>query len=163
MTGIASESKFLVELVNHTGTHTDAGLEVIDIQIGYCSVEFKIFRYLGTYPEIRLVSPVAIVEVFGAARSTAVRPFPVDEANRTDQINFLRQGEIATGTDNETIKIGNDNPDNCYFNTTIDGRHDYVITGNRGTVNLKDAIACLDHDCFTVQEPNGPGDDVTVC
>ncbi len=36
---------------------------------------------------------------------------------------------------NETIKIGNDNPDNHYLNTTIDGRHDYVITGNRGTVH----------------------------
>jgi hypothetical protein len=35
---------------------------------------------------------------------------------------------------NELIKIGNDNPDNLYHNTTIDGRYDYRITGNRGTV-----------------------------
>ena len=35
---------------------------------------------------------------------------------------------------NETIKIGNDNPDNCYLNSTISGRHVYRITGNRGTV-----------------------------
>ncbi len=35
---------------------------------------------------------------------------------------------------NETIKIGNDNPDNCYHNATISGRYDYRITGRRGTV-----------------------------
>ena len=35
---------------------------------------------------------------------------------------------------NEVIKIGNDNPDNIYHNTTISGRYEYRITGNRGTV-----------------------------
>ncbi len=35
---------------------------------------------------------------------------------------------------NETIKIGNDNPDNCYLNSTISGRYDYRISGQRGTV-----------------------------
>ena len=36
---------------------------------------------------------------------------------------------------NETVKIGNDNPDNCYLNATISGRYDYRITGTRGTVH----------------------------
>lgn len=35
---------------------------------------------------------------------------------------------------NETIKIGNDNPDNIYNNSTISGRYDYRIRGTRGTV-----------------------------
>jgi hypothetical protein len=35
---------------------------------------------------------------------------------------------------NETIKIGNDNPDNTYHNCNISGRHDYRITGTRGTI-----------------------------
>ncbi len=35
---------------------------------------------------------------------------------------------------NETIKIGNDNPDNIYHNTTISGAHEYKITGTRGSV-----------------------------
>lgn len=35
---------------------------------------------------------------------------------------------------NETIKIGNDNPDNTYHNCNISGRHDYRITGTRGSV-----------------------------
>jgi hypothetical protein len=36
---------------------------------------------------------------------------------------------------NETVKIGNDNPDNFYQNSTISGRHEYRITGTRGTVH----------------------------
>lgn len=35
---------------------------------------------------------------------------------------------------NETIKIGNDNPDNVYHNTNLSGEHDYRIYGRRGTV-----------------------------
>ena len=35
---------------------------------------------------------------------------------------------------NETIKIGNDNPDNIYHNCNISGRYDYCISGNLGTV-----------------------------
>ncbi len=35
----------------------------------------------------------------------------------------------------ETAKIGNDNPDNFYLNCAIDGRRDYRITGNRGSVD----------------------------
>ena len=34
----------------------------------------------------------------------------------------------------ETAKIGNDNPDNCYLNCAVDGRRDYRISGNRGSV-----------------------------
>ncbi len=34
----------------------------------------------------------------------------------------------------ETAKIGADNPDNIYMNTTIDGKNDYRIYGTRGTV-----------------------------
>lgn len=36
---------------------------------------------------------------------------------------------------NETIKIGNDNPDNFYQNVNLDGRLDYRVSGTRGTVN----------------------------
>lgn len=35
----------------------------------------------------------------------------------------------------ETKKMGNDNPDNIYFNCVIDAASDYRIYGNRGTVN----------------------------
>ena len=35
---------------------------------------------------------------------------------------------------NDTIKIGNDNPDNVYHNANVDGAHDYRIRGQRGTV-----------------------------
>ncbi len=35
----------------------------------------------------------------------------------------------------ETKKIGNDNPDNFYQNVNIDGRYDYRITGQRGSVH----------------------------
>lgn len=34
----------------------------------------------------------------------------------------------------ETAKIGADNPDNIYHNSTIDGKNDYRIRGTRGTV-----------------------------
>ncbi len=34
---------------------------------------------------------------------------------------------------NETIRIGADNPDNTYFNSTISGDHEYRIFGTRGT------------------------------
>ncbi len=34
----------------------------------------------------------------------------------------------------ETAKIGNDNPDNFYLNCAVDGRRDYRISGNRGSV-----------------------------
>jgi len=33
---------------------------------------------------------------------------------------------------NETIKIGNDNPDNCYRNANVSGRYRYRIRGTRG-------------------------------
>jgi hypothetical protein len=35
----------------------------------------------------------------------------------------------------ETVKMGADNPDNCYQNASISGAHEYRIVGNRGTVN----------------------------
>jgi len=35
---------------------------------------------------------------------------------------------------NETIKIGNDNPDNLYHNANLSGDYDYRIYGKRGTV-----------------------------
>jgi hypothetical protein len=37
---------------------------------------------------------------------------------------------------NETIKIGNDNPDNIYWNANVGGRHEYRITGTRGGARL---------------------------
>ncbi|MFK7732117.1 MAG: DUF1214 domain-containing protein [Pseudomonadales bacterium] len=36
---------------------------------------------------------------------------------------------------NETIKIGNDNPDNIYHNANIDGSMDYRVWGTRGSVH----------------------------
>lgn len=38
-------------------------------------------------------------------------------------------------TAHETVKMGNDNPDNYYQNAPISGRHEYRIKGNRGTVH----------------------------
>ena len=35
---------------------------------------------------------------------------------------------------NETIKIGNDNPDNVYHNANVYGRYRYRIRGRRGAV-----------------------------
>ena len=35
----------------------------------------------------------------------------------------------------ETIKLGADNPDNLYQKAVIDGRYDYRLVGNRGTVD----------------------------
>ena len=35
----------------------------------------------------------------------------------------------------ETAKIGNDNPDNVYLNCAVDGGLDYLISGNRGSVD----------------------------
>ena len=35
---------------------------------------------------------------------------------------------------NETIKIGNDNPDNVYHNANVSGAYDYRIRGHRGSV-----------------------------
>jgi hypothetical protein len=37
---------------------------------------------------------------------------------------------------NETVKIGNDNPDNIYWNATVSGRHEYRIRGTRGNARL---------------------------
>lgn len=34
----------------------------------------------------------------------------------------------------ETAKIGGDNPDNLYLSSTISGEHDYLVTGNVGSV-----------------------------
>jgi len=38
-------------------------------------------------------------------------------------------------TAHETVKMGNDNPDNFYQNAPISGRHEYRIRGTRGTVH----------------------------
>ena len=38
-------------------------------------------------------------------------------------------------TAHETVKMGNDNPDNVYLNAPIRGKHAYRITGTRGTVH----------------------------
>ena len=35
----------------------------------------------------------------------------------------------------ETVKMGADNPDNCYFNAQISGNYEYRITGKRNTVH----------------------------
>jgi hypothetical protein len=75
---------------------------------------------------------------------------PEDAFNRAEGIRYLSrltraglEAQVEFGDprfpgfyqlSNETIKIGNDNPDNCYLNSTISGRYDYRIRGERGTV-----------------------------
>lgn len=76
---------------------------------------------------------------------------PSDLFNRTEGFRYLTR-LLRAGLDsniessdprfprlfqlaNETIKIGNDNPDNIYHNVNLDGRLDYRITGSRGTID----------------------------
>ncbi len=42
---------------------------------------------------------------------------------------------VLARTVHETAKMGSDNPDNHYYNATIDGRCTYRISGTRGTVH----------------------------
>lgn len=80
-------------------------------------------------------------------RSTA----PKDAFNRAEGYRYLSrmlraalESNVESGDPrfprfyqlaNDTIKIGNDNPDNIYQNVNVDGRLDYRITGTRGTVD----------------------------
>ncbi len=85
------------------------------------------------------------------AGDTILRPStPSDVFNRAEGIRYLTrllraglESQIESSDpchprffqlSNETIKIGNDNPDNIYHNSNISGRYDYRITGTRGTV-----------------------------
>jgi len=66
---------------------------------------------------------------------------------------------------NETIKIGNDNPDNIYHNANLDGRLDYRIRGNRGTVNyLSFGTKAGSYATTGTMEPTGQleGDDLVT-
>jgi hypothetical protein len=86
-----------------------------------------------------------------AAGETILRSSTPDDAfHRAEGIRYLTrllraglEGQIESSDpcyprfyqlSNDTIKIGNDNPDNIYHNCNISGRYDYRITGNRGTV-----------------------------
>ncbi len=85
------------------------------------------------------------------AGDTILRPnTPTDVFNRAEGIRYLTrllraglESQIESSDprhprffqlSNETIKIGNDNPDNIYHNCNISGRYDYRIEGTRGTV-----------------------------
>lgn len=75
---------------------------------------------------------------------------PSDAFNRAEGVRYLTrllraglESHVESGDvcfprffqlSNDTIKIGNDNPDNIYHNCNISGRHEYRITGTRGTV-----------------------------
>ena len=52
---------------------------------------------------------------------------------------FLEDADVCAPvlkrTSDETKKLGADNPDNCYQNASISGKHEYRIRGNRGTVH----------------------------
>ncbi len=86
-----------------------------------------------------------------AAGDTILREgTPTDAFNRAEGVRYLsrlvRAGleSFVESSDpryprffqlsNETIKIGNDNPDNLYHNANITGAYDYRISGNRGSV-----------------------------
>ncbi|MDZ7785287.1 MAG: hypothetical protein U5K56_20830 [Halioglobus sp.] len=57
---------------------------------------------------------------------------------------------------NETIKIGNDNPDNIYHNANVDGTLDYRVTGNRGSVDyLSFGTKAGSYDTTGSMEPTG--------
>ncbi len=57
---------------------------------------------------------------------------------------------------NPTIKIGNDNPDNLYHNSTISGRYDYRISGARGSVPyLSFGTKAGGYDSTGTMEPTG--------
>ncbi|HPG24476.1 MAG TPA: DUF1214 domain-containing protein [Myxococcota bacterium] len=85
------------------------------------------------------------------AGETLLRPStPATPFDRAEGIRYLTrlvraslESQIEAGDSrhprfyqlsNETIKIGNDNPDNIYHNCNVSGRHDYRIRGNLGTV-----------------------------
>ncbi len=56
----------------------------------------------------------------------------------------------------ETVKIGNDNPDNIYHNANLDGRLDYRIRGNRGSVHyLSFGTKAGSYDTTGTMEPTG--------
>lgn len=57
----------------------------------------------------------------------------------------------------ETAKIGADNPDNVYMRAEINGKHDYLITGTRGSVDflLVSAIAGGYEDSEAKMLPTG--------
>ncbi|MCR9093200.1 MAG: DUF1214 domain-containing protein [bacterium] len=75
---------------------------------------------------------------------------PADPFNRAEGVRYLTrllraalESQVESSDpcfprfyqlSNQTIKIGNDNPDNTYHNCNISGAHDYRITGTRGTV-----------------------------
>lgn len=57
---------------------------------------------------------------------------------------------------NETIKIGNDNPDNIYHNANLDGRLDYLITGHRGSVDyISFGTKAGSYETTGTMEPSG--------
>ncbi len=56
----------------------------------------------------------------------------------------------------DTIKIGNDNPDNFYQNCNVSGQYDYLISGTRGTVDyLSLETKAGSYDTTGSMEPTG--------
>lgn len=64
---------------------------------------------------------------------------------------------------NETIKIGNDNPDNIYHNANIDGSLEYRIRGQRGSVPyLSFGTKAGGYDTTGSMEPSGQIDSDSI-
>jgi hypothetical protein len=100
----------------------------------------------------------AFCDELKAAGQQIIRPeAPTDELNRAEGWRYLtRLTRIALDMfmecsdrdfpsfyrpSHETAKIGADNPDNYYLRAEINGRHDYRISGTRGTVAYLGFIA----------------------
>jgi hypothetical protein len=100
----------------------------------------------------------AFCDELKAAGQQIIRPeAPIDELNRAEGWRYLtRLTRIALDMfmecsdrdfpsfyrpSHETAKIGADNPDNYYLRAEINGRHDYRISGTRGTVAYLGFIA----------------------
>src|SRR5262249_30736552 len=84
----------------------------------------------------------------GVVQDAASPEGPRDRAKGSRYLTRLRRGALETfpedadpaapellRTCHETIKMGADNPDNCYQNAPINGKYNYRITGTRGTVH----------------------------
>ncbi len=95
---------------------------------------------------------VRFCDTLGRAGQQILRPeAPVDALTRAEGWRYLtRLARIAlemhveygdplypgfVRPSHETAKIGADNPDNLYLSARLDGRHDYLVRGRRGSVH----------------------------
>lgn len=107
-----------------------------------------------------------------AGEAVLQAPAPEDALTQAEGIRYLTrllraalEGNVESSDprfprfyqlSNETIKIGNDNPDNTYHNANLDGTLEYRIVGNRGTVNyLSFATQAGSYATTGTMEPSG--------